>query len=68
MESAIKEENKNINTEDSLENTTINITIAESTAVKEVKEETGETEDPLLVIPGQCFNREKVDGVGRDVN
>ena len=52
MESAIKEENENMNTEDSLENTTINITIAESTAVKEVKEETGETEDPLLVIPG----------------
>ena len=52
MESAIKEENENMNTEDSLENTTINITIAESTAVKEVKEETEETEDPLLVIPG----------------
>ena len=41
-----------MNTEDSVENTTINITIAESTAVKEVKEETELTEDPLQSIPG----------------
>ena len=52
MESFIKEENENIHTEDSVENTTMNITIAESTAVKEAKEETEETEDPLQVIPG----------------
>ena len=52
MEPFIKEENENIHTEDSVENTTINITIAEGTAVKDVKKETEETEDPLLVIPG----------------
>ena len=52
MESFIKEETENMNTEDSVENTTININIAESTAVKEVKEETEETEDPLLVVQG----------------
>ena len=39
-------------TKDSIENTTINITIPESTPVEEVKDETDETEDPLLVIPG----------------
>ena len=54
-----------MNTVDSVENTTFNITIAEDTSVKE---ETEETEDPLLVIPGYCFKREKVDGVGMDVN
>ena len=52
MKSFLKEDNENMNTEDSVENTTININIAESTAVKEVKEETEETEDPLLVITG----------------
>ena len=41
-----------MNTEDYVENTTINITIAESTAVKEVKEETELKEDPLQSIPG----------------
>ena len=44
-----------MNTEDSVDNTTINITKAESTAVKEVKEETEETEDPLRVAPGWWF-------------
>ena len=59
-----KEENENMNTEDSVENTTINITIAEDTLVKEIKEETEETEDPLLVIPGNCFEIKKADVVG----
>ena len=52
MELFIKEENENMNTEDSVDNTTININIAESTAVKEVKEETEGTGDPLLVLQG----------------
>ena len=42
-----------MNTEDSVDNATINIIIAEITAVKEVKEETDETEDPLLDVPGE---------------
>ena len=53
MKAFIKEDTDNMNTEDSVENTTINITIAESTALKEFKEETEEAEDPLLVLQGQ---------------
>ena len=51
-DSFIKEENENMNIDDSVENIGINITLAD---VKEVKEEAEETEDPLLLIPGQCY-------------
>ena len=64
MKPVIKEDNENMNTEDSVENTTVKTTVAERTAVKEVKEETEETEDPLLVIPGQGFKGCIKRGVG----
>ena len=71
METFIKEENENMNTEDSVENTIISITFAESTAVKEVKEKTEESEDPLQTIPGRWYNRyvrrERGEGGGTQV-
>ena len=48
-----------MNTEDSVKNTTINITKAEGTAVKVIKEETEEKDDPLLLVPGQLFLAQK---------
>ena len=38
--------------EDSVENITINVTLAESFVVKEVKEETEETDEPLQAMSG----------------
>ena len=50
------------NPEDSAEYTTVSITVPESTAKEEIKEEILETEDPLLV-PDPTGNSKDIDKI-----